>query len=86
MQEFASPDVHRVARRVHYLDAILEPSMPHRIRPLAFLDTSALLVLAVGALLLAAWTQVGGPLPGAALVNIESAVEVALAADTGDAD
>jgi len=54
-----------------------------RIRPLAFLDTAALIALSAVLLAAASWTQAGAPLPGTAMVNPDLAVAVALADDTG---
>ena len=52
-------------------------------RPLAFLDTAALVALSALLLAAASWTHLVVPIPGTAMVDPDMAVAVALAEDTG---
>lgn len=55
-------------------------------RPLAFLDSAALLALSLALLAAASWTHVYAPVQGANLLDAEAAVAEALQADTGLSD
>jgi len=57
-----------------------------RIRPLAFLDTAALVALSALLLAAASWTRLAVPIPGTAMVDPDRAIAVAFADDTGLAD
>ena len=55
-------------------------------RPLAFLESAALLALSLALLAAASWTQVYTPIHGDGLMNAEAAVAEALLMDTGLSD
>lgn len=55
-------------------------------RPLAFLDSAALLALSLALLAAASWTHVYTPVEGAGFLDAEAAVAEALQADTGLSD
>ena len=55
-------------------------------RPLAFLDSAALLALSLALLAVASWTQVYAPVDVTGFPNAEAAVAEALQGDTGLTD
>ena len=55
-------------------------------RPLAFLDSAALLALSLALLAAASWTHVYAPVEGSGYFDAEAAVAEALQTDTGLSD